>query len=174
MHRLITVHSHTYYMSNKISPFYSAEQLIDRQKTTAKKRRRNQNAEIDELASLLPVKHVPSASLSIGGALEFDGLEGSADKGKTLPVDKISVLRIVSTFLKFQDFVKHGHLRKSINGCFLFVIFLKDVRKLVSCGLRCVILIPIFVYINIYDIIFVYSGTTHDTVGTSTVSLIQR
>ena len=33
--------------------------MADRQKSTAKKRRRNQNAEIDELANLLPIKPLP-------------------------------------------------------------------------------------------------------------------
>ena len=70
-----------------ISSLYSAEQLINRQKTTAMKRHRNQNAEIDELAQLLPVKLMPVVSQSIGGVLDFDGL-GTSDK--TLPIDKIS------------------------------------------------------------------------------------
>ena len=94
------------------SDIISAEQLINRQKTTAKKRRRNQNVEIDELALLLPVKQIPLTPQSLGEVMEFDGLGGSVDRSKSQPVDKISVLRIVSTFLRFQEFVKKGILRE--------------------------------------------------------------
>lgn len=98
----------------------SAEQLIDRQKTTAKRRRRNQNAEIDELAKLLPLKQVPLSLQNVEGAaaMEFDGLGGTIDQSKQQPVDKISVLRIVSTFLRFQDFVKKGILREFTSLCY--------------------------------------------------------
>lgn len=85
----------------------SAEQLVDRQKTTAKKRRRNQNAEIDELAKLLPVKllptPVPMYPASGEGSVDMSG------DSKSQAVDKISVLRITSTFLKFQEFLKNGY-----------------------------------------------------------------
>lgn len=87
--------------------------MIDRQKTTAKKRRRNQNAEIDELAKLLPVKPLPIAMPSGGGGgmlLEASSSSSSSSGPKTQPVDKISVLRITSAFLKFQEFLKNGHL----------------------------------------------------------------
>ena len=106
----------------------SAEQLIDRQKTTAKKRRRNQNAEIDELAKLLPVKPLLIPSSEVGGAFDFFGAGGSgggdAGREKNQPVDKISVLRITSTFLKFQEFLKQGHFRESKSHFFLFFVFL--------------------------------------------------
>lgn len=90
-----------------VSYIPSAEQLVDRQKTTAKKRRRNQNAEIDELSKLLPVKPLPLSTLMAAG----DGgpTDQAANGGKNQPVDKISVLRITSTFLKFQEFLKTGY-----------------------------------------------------------------
>lgn len=81
----------------------SAEQLVDRQKTTAKKRRRNQNAEIDELSKLLPVNTLPLTE----GSLEM--ITEPSNGSKNQPVDKISVLRITSTFLKFQEFLKNGY-----------------------------------------------------------------
>lgn len=90
----------------------SAEQLVDRQKTTAKKRRRNQNAEIDELAKLLPVKALPLGS---NGSTELEAMMGeSSSRGKAQAVDKISVLRITSTFLKFQEFLKNGYFSEFI------------------------------------------------------------
>ena len=97
--------------------------MVDRQKTTAKKRRRNQNVEIDELAKLLPIKPLPiSAPMVMGGASDGNGQEQqksavvpssssllSAAAAKNQTVDKISVLRITSTFLKFQEFMKKGY-----------------------------------------------------------------
>ena len=81
---------------------------MDRQKTTAKKRRRNQNAEIDELSKLLPVKTLPlSTPMFPEGGLEMTREASNGTKNQ--PVDKISVLRITSTFLKFQEFLKSGY-----------------------------------------------------------------
>lgn len=91
---------------------FSAEQLVDRQKTTAKKRRRNQNVEIDELAKLLPVKALALAAPSNGS--QESPLMGESSRAKTQSVDKISVLRITSTFLKFQEFMKNGYFSKFI------------------------------------------------------------
>ncbi len=86
---------------------------MDRQKTTAKKRRRNQNAEIDELAKLLPVKPIHLTPNNVGAVMEMAGLEDTGgDKDKAQPVDKISVLRIASTYLRFQEFMKKGILRE--------------------------------------------------------------
>ena len=54
---------------------------------TARKRRQNQNGEIDELASLVPL-----AQMSLA------------------PSDKLSVLRLATTFLKLQSFMKDSEL----------------------------------------------------------------
>ena len=94
---------------------------MDRQKTTAKKRRRNQNAEIDELAKLLPIKPLPLSAtsfpmeqeLSVGSSSSSSsggGDGGSAAMKANQAVDKISVLR---TFLKFQEFLgTSGYFRE--------------------------------------------------------------
>ena len=82
---------------------YSGEQVELRQKSTARKRRRNQNDEIDELASLLPVK---PASVSVSA--------------KQPAIDKISVLRLSSSYLKFQQFLD---LCKSANENRLITLF---------------------------------------------------
>ena len=79
---------------------------MDRQKTTAKKRRRNQNAEIDELAKLLPIKPLPTPAAPF--LSEPEG-EASSRAKANQAVDKISVLRITSTFLKFQEFLSNGY-----------------------------------------------------------------
>ena len=57
-----------------------------RQNVVAKKRRRNQNVEIDELGELLPYRR--------------------AD-GKAL--DKLSVLQLATSFFKFQNFMTTGN-----------------------------------------------------------------
>ena len=67
----------------------SAEKAVKQHKLTARKRRRNQNDEIEELAELLTFK---------------------PDTGKTL--DKISVLRLTSSYIKFQNFMKSGERRE--------------------------------------------------------------
>ena len=64
---------------------YSAGESSERQNTTARKRRRNQNVEIDELGELLPFK---------------------PDNGKSL--DKLSILRLTTSFMKFQNFMSSG------------------------------------------------------------------
>ena len=65
----------------------SAEQSSERQNTTARKRRRNQNVEIDELGDLLPFK---------------------PDNGKSL--DKLSILRLTTSFMRFQNFMSSGKM----------------------------------------------------------------
>lgn len=45
------------------------------------------------------------------GSLEMTREPSNGTKNQ--PVDKISVLRITSTFLKFQEFLKSGYLRES-------------------------------------------------------------
>ena len=73
---------------------HSAEQVETRQKNTARKRRRNQNSEIDELAALLPIKQ-PS---TLGN--------GVVARGRNQSIDKISVLRLTSAYLKFQKYME--------------------------------------------------------------------
>ncbi len=91
---------------------------MDRQKTTAKKRRRNQNAEIDELAKLLPIKPLPvPAAPSFPGGPDLGLSEPSGSGAKpNQAVDKISILRIISTFLKFQEFLSGGYFCKFTLG----------------------------------------------------------
>ena len=67
-------------------PTYSDKQLVERQKTTARKRRRNQNTEIEELGELLPVVPVQTRQ----------------------GIDKISVLRLASTYMRFREFLATG------------------------------------------------------------------
>lgn len=78
----------------------SAEQAETRQKQTARKRRRNQNSEIDDLAALLPIKQ-PSTIAN-----------GILARGRTQSVDKISVLRLTSAFLKFQQYMENDQQKK--------------------------------------------------------------
>ncbi len=66
-----------------------------KQKQTAKKRRRNQNTEIDELATLLPIKQQATIA------------NGILAKGRTQSIDKLSVLRLTTAYLKFQKFLKN-------------------------------------------------------------------
>ena len=85
---------------------YSAPQTA-KQKTTARKRRRNQNVEIDELATLVPLA-MPLAPPDTSG----QSLVPSS--GKAPAIDKISVLRLTSTFLKLQDFMKESEFVPSV------------------------------------------------------------
>ena len=84
---------------------YSAEQTTAKQKSTARKRRRNQNVEIDELATLVPLSTplVPSNN-SVRSLVPSNG-------GKPPAIDKISVLRLTSTFLKLQNFMKDSEYK---------------------------------------------------------------
>ena len=76
-----------------------------RKRSVACKRRRNQNAEIDELASLVPLSTPLIASDSPARSLV-----PSSNGSKTPAIDKISVLRLTSAFLKLQKFMKDGEL----------------------------------------------------------------
>jgi len=77
-----------------VSYIPSAEQLIERQKTTARKRRRNQNVEIEELGALIPLA------------------EGTGKQA----LDKISVLRLASTYMRFRTFVDCAYGSTSGSG----------------------------------------------------------
>ena len=80
---LVHVHQHTQ------THIYSAKQAASKRlkSATSRKRRQNQNVEIDELASLVPL-----AQTSL------------------VPSDKLSVLRLATTFLKLQSFMKESEL----------------------------------------------------------------
>ena len=82
-------HMYMYTLSCIIWYAYSAKQAASKQlkSATARKRRQNQNVEIDELASLVPL-----AQMSL------------------VPSDKLSVLRLATTFLKLQSFMKESEL----------------------------------------------------------------
>ena len=98
--------------------FCSGEQRTNRKKVTSRKRRRNQNAEIDELASLVSLP-TPAPQL-----LDSDPTGNAAGVGSLVPgcgshvtptaIDKISVLRLTTTFLKLKNFIKTSEL--SITG----------------------------------------------------------
>lgn len=77
------IHQHTQ------THIYSAKQAASKRlkSATSRKRRQNQNVEIDELASLVPL-----AQTSL------------------VPWDKLSVLRLATTFLKLQSFMKESEL----------------------------------------------------------------
>ena len=72
----------------------------------SRKRRQNQNAEIDELASLVSLP-TPSQPPSSGDNNPAHSLVPSCGNTPT-PVDKISVLRLTTTFLKLHDFMNNG------------------------------------------------------------------
>ena len=80
---------------------HSAKQGADRKSYTSRKRRQNQNAEINELAALVPLS-APLVSFS-------DSSSGSlvACGGKP---HTISVLRLTTSFLKLNNFVKKSEL----------------------------------------------------------------
>ena len=72
-----------------------------KKKTTSLRRRRNQKAEIDELAS-----HFQSSTpLTAHQSVDATEQEGTSDN-KTSAIDKLSVLRLTTAFLKFQNFLK--------------------------------------------------------------------
>ena len=85
--------------------------MTDRKKVISRKRRRNQNAEIDELAALVSLPTPPqlqTASMS-ANSNAVHSLVPSSTRGNTpSAVDKISVLRLTTTFLKLHDFMKNG------------------------------------------------------------------
>ena len=94
---------HLYLLNTHI---YSDEQTTDRKKVTSRKRRRNQNAEIDELASLVSLPNPPQL-------FSVDNPDRSLvpTYGNTpAAMDKVSVLRLTTTFLKLQDFMKNGEV----------------------------------------------------------------
>jgi type II secretory pathway component PulM len=78
-----------------------------KKKTTSLRRRRNQKAEIDELASHFQ-SSTPTAS-----AAELEET-GTSDNIKTSAIDKLSVLRLTTAFLKFQNFLKDSESIKSL------------------------------------------------------------
>ena len=101
----MSMHTHTHTLTHSLSlslslpSLCSSGQTVEKQKSTARKRRRNQNVEIDELATLIP--------LSTPLAPPSDSLKSLIpSNGKSSAIDKISVLRLTSTFLKLQNFMK--------------------------------------------------------------------
>jgi hypothetical protein len=79
-----------------------------RKKVSSRKRRQNQNAEIDELASLVSFPAPPPESSTSGRDNNpVNSLVPSYGNAPSA-VDKISVLRLTTTFLKLHDFMKNG------------------------------------------------------------------
>ena len=72
-----------------------------KKKTTSLRRRRNQKVEIDELAS-----HFQSSSPATTAAAADLEQTGTSGDSKTSAIDKLSVLRLTTAFLKFQNFLK--------------------------------------------------------------------
>lgn len=81
---------------------------------TSRKRRRNQNAVIDELASLVSLPTPPQLSNSVDSN-PVQSLVPSCNNAPS-SVDKISVLRLTTTFLKLHDFMTNGKLPASVGG----------------------------------------------------------
>ena len=77
-----------------ILPLYSSQQAANK-KLKFHKHRQNHNVEIRELASLVPL-----SSSQCNGLIPSNGGKSQA----------ISVLRLTTTFLKLQSFVKDGEL----------------------------------------------------------------
>ena len=97
----IWLHQTEAHKSHHLLSHSVGQQTANKQKSTARKRRRNQNVEIDELAALVPLSTplLPPSESSSNSLLASSGGKGSA-------IDKISVLRLTSTFLKLQNFMK--------------------------------------------------------------------
>ena len=74
---------------------YSSQQFAKKKSTSSRKLRWDQNEEIHELASLVPL-----SSSQLSGLMPSNG-------GKP---QTISVLRLTTTFLKLQSFIKDGEL----------------------------------------------------------------
>ena len=89
-------HTHTHVHTHT----HSAEQLERRHQESARKRRRNQNSEIDELAALLPIKQ-PS---TLGN--------GIVARGRNQRIDKMSILRLTSAYLKLQKYMEKDQQNK--------------------------------------------------------------
>ena len=87
---------------------HSAKQTSDKLKSSVhKRRRRNQNAEIDELACLVPL----STPLVLSDNSVSSLVPSISNKPSA--IDKISILRLTSTFLKLQNFMKDSELYKA-------------------------------------------------------------
>ena len=83
--------------------------MTDRKKVISRKRRRNQNAEIDELAALVSLPTPPqTASMSADSNAVRSLVPSSTSGNAPSAIDKISVLRLTTTFLKLHDFMKNG------------------------------------------------------------------
>ena len=81
--------------------FHSARRAADKKSYTSRKRRQNTNAEINELAALVPLS-TPLVSFS-------DSSSGSLVVSNGKP-PTISVLRLTTSFLKLNNFVKKSEL----------------------------------------------------------------
>ena len=68
--------------------------------STSRKHRQNQNEEIRELVSLVPLFSSQAGSLV------------PSNRGKP---QTVSVLRLTTTFLKLQNFMKDGEIKRSIH-----------------------------------------------------------
>ena len=86
---------------------YSGEQTTDRKKVTSRKRRRNMNAEIDELASLVSLPWTTPQPSSVANPV--CSLVPSCGNAPSC-MDRNTVLRLTTTFLKLQGFMKNGEL----------------------------------------------------------------
>ena len=78
-----------------------------RKKAVTHKRHQNQNAEISELASLVPLCMLPP---SVEDGQAAGPLVPSNGTYNSPAMDKLSVLRLVSTYLKLQQFMKDSKL----------------------------------------------------------------
>ena len=88
-HPLLYTHTHTHTLSLSLSLSNGA--LVERQNAVAKKRRRHQNVEMDELGELLPYRR---------------------NDGKSL--DKLAVLRLTNSLFKLQSFMSRCKYKQSL------------------------------------------------------------
>ena len=89
---------------------------------TSRKRRRNQNAEIDELAALVSLPVPPQTDSLSADSNPVRSLVPSYGNTPSA-IDKISVLRMTTAFLKLHDFMRNGELSDSKFGYVQVILY---------------------------------------------------
>ena len=106
-----------YSMSTNASICSTKQASKMKKKTTSLRRRQNQKAEIDELASHFQLS-TPTAAAEQSGTSD----------NKTSAIDKLSVLRLTTAFLKFQNFLKDSESTLQSMCSFNLRILIRCVR----------------------------------------------
>ena len=83
--------------------YYSHKKTSTRKKVTSRKRRRDQNDQIDELSSLVPLATplLPTDTSLVPARYCSTSMSSTG-------IDKISVLRLTTSFLKLKGFMKES------------------------------------------------------------------